>query len=407
MYRRLALRRYRCFRDWQNLDLGSLNLVYGVNSAGKSALVRLLPWLAASRQPGTIGPDFSWDGLQGASFGHIEWRGPPPSGAEEEGWWGEDPPGHDPGLAFALGLDCGLTAGWRLRWWTNPETCTIEHLYLDGPEGRWEASRSERPTIRQGRLAYQHGGQSLPMGFSGLLPAGSAGAVWEPLAEALEETMWLGARRRGPSRHGVVRGARLPLHGDGAGAESMALADPALLQACSTWFEKAAGLSLARGANGEYDRVLVRRCSPPGPDLSFPDIGEGHQQVFPVVVASEALRQRGGTLVVEEPESHLHPRLQADLAQQLADVLVAQPRAQIILETHAETMLLAALQAALVRSIDLRLFWVETGDDGAATVRPIPLNHRKQPLDDTLAAAFDTMGVLRRSLLEARQARAG
>ena len=42
------VREYRCFRDWTEIELRPLTLLFGYNGAGKSALIRLLPALMES-----------------------------------------------------------------------------------------------------------------------------------------------------------------------------------------------------------------------------------------------------------------------------------------------------------------------------------------------------------------------
>lgn len=87
---------------------------------------------------------------------------------------------------------------------------------------------------------------------------------------------------------------------------------------------------------GEYlalQLVDLRTDTPVSPR----DVGYGLSQLLPVLV--EAFRQRRGTLLVEQPELHLHPRLQGELAQVLA-MQAVEARSQIIMETHSENMVL-------------------------------------------------------------------
>jgi predicted ATPase len=63
------------------------------------------------------------------------------------------------------------------------------------------------------------------------------------------------------------------------------------------------------------------------------ETGVGVSQVFPIVVHGLGL-ESGQTLLIEQPEAHLHPKLQTDLA----DFFVALGRAgrQVVVETHSE-----------------------------------------------------------------------
>ena len=71
--------------------------------------------------------------------------------------------------------------------------------------------------------------------------------------------------------------------------------------------------------------------------LEIEDVGVGISQVIPVLLAANSSR-----VYIQQPELHLHPRLQA----QLADVFVEQVnRAPIfVIETHSEHFLLRLLR---------------------------------------------------------------
>lgn len=66
------------------------------------------------------------------------------------------------------------------------------------------------------------------------------------------------------------------------------------------------------------------------------NVGFGITYALPVVTALLAA-QPGGLLIIENPESHIHPRGQAELGKLIA--LVAQNDVQIIIETHSDHIL--------------------------------------------------------------------
>lgn len=75
-----------------------------------------------------------------------------------------------------------------------------------------------------------------------------------------------------------------------------------------------------------------------GRSLKFSDVGSGIGFVFPILVACH---QGNRGLIVQQPELHLHPALQASLA----DVFIeATAGKKIICETHSEHLILRALR---------------------------------------------------------------
>ena len=371
------LARYRGFRDAQRLELLRLNLVYGENNAGKSALVRVPALLAASRTPGRAGLDLG-EPVRRAGFKEVQWRGPLPDEA-------------DPDLVLGVGLSNSAAWRWTFRWLDSSATSAIQRIEL--------TSGDEREDFEPRAL-----------GFDGIIPRLGASAFMDrhrdELASALDGVIWLEAKREAPTREGTPRGAQGAFGSKGEGVAARVAADAKLRSAVSAWFRDHVQCSVGVESLGSDRQRLV--LEPPGASyaVSFPDAGEGLQQVFPVVAALEHLRQAGGLLCVEEPESHLHPRLQRALAALLVDVLHAQPHASVLLETHSEVFLIAALAAAVDGLRDaVRLSWVETGKDGAATIENIELDAEGRPTTPRLEQAFETMGVMRRELIQARKSR--
>lgn len=66
------------------------------------------------------------------------------------------------------------------------------------------------------------------------------------------------------------------------------------------------------------------------------NVGFGMSYIFPIVLAGICIKP-GGTLIVENPEVHLHPEAQSNLAQFLS--LVAHYGVQVIVETHSDHIL--------------------------------------------------------------------
>lgn len=91
----------------------------------------------------------------------------------------------------------------------------------------------------------------------------------------------------------------------------------------------------------EYE-VLVR-TSPELPEVKLTDVGFGVSQVLPVIVECFYVPRRS-IVIFEQPEIHLHPRVQADLADLFVDAVRAREGSaardcQFIIESHSEHFL--------------------------------------------------------------------
>ena len=99
--------------------------------------------------------------------------------------------------------------------------------------------------------------------------------------------------------------------------------------------------------------------------VSVQDVGFGVSQLLPILV--EGCRSRRGTLLVQQPELHLHPGLQSRLAELLARLSGPDPsdphRKQFILETHSEHMILRIqnlVRRGEVRPQDVAILYVDS-----------------------------------------------
>jgi len=85
----------------------------------------------------------------------------------------------------------------------------------------------------------------------------------------------------------------------------------------------------------EYE--LSIRHSKGAPDVLITDVGFGVSQVLPVLVLCYFVPE-GATIILEQPEIHLHPTVQAGLADVFIDA-IRRRKIQIVLESHSEHLL--------------------------------------------------------------------
>jgi predicted ATPase len=83
-------------------------------------------------------------------------------------------------------------------------------------------------------------------------------------------------------------------------------------------------------------RVWITR-SPGAPPVLITDVGFGVSQILPVLAICYYVPE-GSTILLEQPEIHLHPAVQSGLADVFIDA-VKRRRVQLVLESHSEHLL--------------------------------------------------------------------
>lgn len=119
-------------------------------------------------------------------------------------------------------------------------------------------------------------------------------------------------------------------------------------------------------------------------EVSHRDVGIGISQVLPVLVQSFAAKER--LVAIEQPEIHLHPALQADLADVFIDSALGGGKNHFLIETHSEHLLLRIMRRMRetaknrlpegkppVRPEDVMVLYVEPVGT-KSIVREMPLN---------------------------------
>lgn len=104
-------------------------------------------------------------------------------------------------------------------------------------------------------------------------------------------------------------------------------------------------------------------------DLDITDVGFGISQILPVIIQG-FLSSKNSTTIIEQPEIHLHPKMQADLADLFIDMVNNSNGKKLIIETHSE-YLLKRLRRRISEGkisadqVSICLFNPQTKDSGA------------------------------------------
>lgn len=116
------------------------------------------------------------------------------------------------------------------------------------------------------------------------------------------------------------------------------------------------------------------RTRPGASEVQLTDVGFGVSQVLPVITLLQYVPE-GSTVVLEQPEIHLHPLAQAALA----DVIIqaaTHRRVQVILESHSEHLLLRLQRRIAEQAVsadDIKLYFCDA-PRGVSTLTPLELD---------------------------------
>lgn len=104
-------------------------------------------------------------------------------------------------------------------------------------------------------------------------------------------------------------------------------------------------------------------------DIAFTDVGFGISQLLPIVVQCVGTKDR--VISIEQPEVHIHPRLQAEIGDLLVDC-VAQNGHQFLIETHSEHLILRLrrlVREGKLKPSDISVIYVGRGREGSTAQR--------------------------------------
>ncbi len=128
---------------------------------------------------------------------------------------------------------------------------------------------------------------------------------------------------------------------------------------------------IAEGSNLWRAHVRTR---PGASEVLLTDVGFGVSQVLPVITLLQYVPE-GSTVVLEQPEIHLHPLAQAALADVIVQAAMHR-KVQVILESHSEHLLLR-LQRRIAEEViapsDVKLYFCDA-PRGVSTLTPLDVD---------------------------------
>jgi hypothetical protein len=349
------------------VPLAPLTLVFGPNSAGKSTLLSAVPMFQQTRaRPDVL--TMSGDLVEGGTFRMAVHR-------------------HDDSLPITLG------AGWTGADGVERE---IAAEFVWDP-GRRVASR-RRTFGHLGGTDFALVGAAPWDGQSG---AEAAAALRAEVYDLMDRAYFVGPMRARAERTTFVGQGGTDYIGP-AGEEMAAIlhARPDLVADVNAWCDRLGLGYRVRMLDpvsqdivhtaGEFAVLALEDVRHDPPVLvSSRSVGYGIGQLLPIIVQS--LLARDALLLIEQPEVHLHPRLQSATGDLLIDT-VTSGRAQVLVETHSEHLVLRLLRRVREGALaagDLGLLYVDLDDAGAAFVRRLEVDESGELVDGWPGGFFD------------------
>lgn len=349
------------------VPLAPLTLVFGPNSAGKSTLLSAVPMFQQTRaRPDVL--TMSGDLVEGGTFRMAVHR-------------------HDDSLPITLGAA-----------WTGPDGVARS----SSAEFVWDPQR--RVAVRR-TTSGQVGDQSFalqgPAPWTDQAGADTASALRAELYDQLDRAYFVGPMRARAERTTFVGQGGTDYIGP-AGEDMAAIlhARPEVVDEVNAWCDRL-GLgyrvrmldpvsSEIVQTAGEFAVLALEDVRHEPPVLvSSRSVGYGIGQLLPIIVQS--LISRDALMLIEQPEVHLHPRLQSAAGDLLIDTVTA-GRAQVLVETHSEHLVLRLLRRVregVLPAADLALLYVDLDENGAAFVRRLDVDDDGELVDGWPGGFFD------------------
>lgn len=395
---------FKPFVDTSWLSIRPVTLLFGHNSSGKSAALSILPMLRQSIDDPNLSTPLVLSSDTGVDLGtyeevayrhEVSLQTPIRFGLEFSFTAGESDGVFTPRLAGALSdlslprrpIHVSFAASYNKKrrriaitefTVSQPDSEPLLRLYrkTTAATQRWHVE-PESLSPRETSILWRH---FIPRAIPSFKRSGN-----EPLTElinAISQTLHGDLRNLvhvGPLRAFPQRAYRLtgesPRDVGELGQNWLSLllqarARESLTRDVNTWLRRMDyTMHIEWGRQGYVHPVLT---DPSGLQIGLKDVGFGISQILPLLI--QGLSSPPGTiLILEQPEIHLHPRAQAELAEVL--LAIANRGIRLLIETHSEHLLLR-LQRRIAETVlgeapiplrpaDIAVYFFHRGDEGS------------------------------------------
>ncbi len=392
MFTRLRLTNFKAWKNTGHIELKPVTMLLGTNSSGKSTLIQSLLLLKQTVQSPdrtvhlNLGGDEVNDLFNFGSFDDV--LNQAAEGARQ----------------FAIGFDFHREGSSRVGMGsfdctygrTSSGGVTVHALDLSTARRKFRAIRRDKgaysivvdneatPRFKGSRYAPE---RSIAFSADAIADLDQDGPEVEDLSLAIRRELdgisYLGPLRRNPERDYLWNKTKPGEIGiDGRSAIDALLANALLkgeeqnhiISGVSHWLSRmkvADKLEVRQlGRSSRYELIVHRD----GVTSNLRDVGIGVSLVLPVLVVAY-FAPSGSTIVLEEPEIHLHPLAQSVLAE-LFVTISQQRKVQFIIETHSEHLFrrMQTLMARQQVSADQAAMYFVERDGKAAKLLSLELD---------------------------------
>lgn len=353
MIKSLVLRNFMAFREAE-ICFGPMTVLTGTNSAGKSSVIRGLAMLRQSHDAGLLSTN-RW--MLNGNLVNL--------GTGIDILFAEPTAIADSSTKFATTLELRENSGQQYAW--SADAASDSDVLQAGRRHTYPGSQIRRdPSLLASKFEYLSADRAAP------------DTVYPKSPQAISDAGSLGVRGEHTANFLRIYG-----HSPVANAHAVdsVAAGVTYLEQTQAWLS-----ALSPGSSVEVFDV-------PGTDFvtlgykrlgqvwtrrqRATNVGYGMTIALPIIVAALAAT-KGSTLIVENPEIHLHPSGQAMVAKLLAKA--AAGGAQVIVETHSDHVinsLRIAVKRQVLAASDLAInFFCRTKDDLNPTLQHIPVDLR-------------------------------
>lgn len=306
MYTQLVLERFKCFAEEQKIPLSQITLLYGLNGRGKSSVLQSLLLLFQSMKNNNSVESLY---LIGDLINLGKYSDVLNSDAHEN--------------SFSIGLACKTEKGTdtlHIEYSSAADTPFVAKMQniVINDQSRSDSQASLNSTEKEGN--------KITMSFSDSV-----------CLQMLKDINYIAANRLGVSNLESRLGANVAITPRGENVLNvLASASPNLLKEVEVSLSQILSGATLKINNDKEDSIEIYIDSISGSKHSYKpiNVGFGYGYILSLVVQT-LIAPQNSILIVENPESHLHPGAQS----RLMEFLVAQSvekNLQLIIESHSD-----------------------------------------------------------------------